>query len=632
MRRPLGGAETRMKLGYFTMPVHPPARSYVETLKEDREAFILADRLGYSEGYCGEHLTDAAENIPNSLMFIATLLGVTSQMKVGTAVVNLPHSHPVVVASNAAMLDNLFEGRFILGIGAGVLRSDAEALGLLDADRNAMFAEAIDHILALWAGTAPIDLKGKYWNISTVKTIWPEVGLGDVVKPYQKPHPPIAGTATDPDSKGLIALGRRGWWPISSHFLHPNCLKSQWANYAKGCVEGGHKPDRAVWRIARSIFVAEDDKVARAYGGDDPNSPYRFYMSQLTSKLKKARRMIAFKPNARDARRGHHLRLHLQQHHDPRQREPRRRPHPRAARACRRLRHAALLRQGLGRPGARPQIHGADGGEGHARRQRRAAANRRRGIIRSRKPSEVPVSPRSQEIKQSGLFGFLAQPDAPTKGGVVILPTIFGVNAFVRGYAETLARAGLAAAVWDHYEGLPLTTDYEELIRRARASSTTPACRRAVERWIDYMAGDLQLTSIGVLGFCLGGRSVLITAAQDKRVKACAAVYPSIDMPRQPNQEQDALAIAADIRCPVARRAARPRSRRQPRDLCHAEGDAVQARGAHDLAILPRRRARLHASQCAAGEPGRERDRLAAAGRLSHGLPAVTADAGPATS
>jgi len=227
-----------MKLGYFTMPVHPPARRYVETLKEDREAFILADRLGYSEGYCGEHLTDAAENIPNSMMFIATLLGATSQMKVGTAVVNLPHSHPVVVASNAAMLDNLLEGRFILGIGAGILRSDAEALGLLDADRNDMFAEAIDHILALWAGTAPIDRKGKYWTISTVETLWPEVGIGDIVKPYQKPHPPIAGTATDPDSKGLIALGRRGWWPISSHFLHPNCLKSQWANYAKGCAEG----------------------------------------------------------------------------------------------------------------------------------------------------------------------------------------------------------------------------------------------------------------------------------------------------------------------------------------------------------------------------------------------------------
>ena len=42
-----------MKLGFFIMPVHPPARNYAETLKEDREAFILADRLGYSEGYCG---------------------------------------------------------------------------------------------------------------------------------------------------------------------------------------------------------------------------------------------------------------------------------------------------------------------------------------------------------------------------------------------------------------------------------------------------------------------------------------------------------------------------------------------------------------------------------------------------
>jgi len=38
------------------------------------------------------------------------------------------------------------------------------------------------------------------------------------------------------------------------------------------------------------------------------------------------------------------------------------------------------------------------------------------------------MSPRSQEIKQSGLFGFLAQPDAPTKAGVVLLPTIFGVK------------------------------------------------------------------------------------------------------------------------------------------------------------------------------------------------------------
>jgi alkanesulfonate monooxygenase SsuD/methylene tetrahydromethanopterin reductase-like flavin-dependent oxidoreductase (luciferase family) len=284
-----------MKLGFFIMPVHPPARNYAETLREDREAFILADRLGYSEGYCGEHLTDLAENIPSSLMFCASLAGFTSQIKLGTAVANLPFNHPLLVAAQAALVDNLLEGRFLFGIGAGILRSDAEALELLEADRGAMFAEAIDHILALWSGDAPYNLTGKYWNISTAKTLWPELGLGSIVKPYQKPHPPILGTATDPNSKGLIALGRRGWWPISSHFLHANCLPSQWSNYAKGCAEGPRKADRANWRVARSIFVAEDDKTARAYGGDDAASPYRFYMSQLTAKLKKGNRLGGFK-------------------------------------------------------------------------------------------------------------------------------------------------------------------------------------------------------------------------------------------------------------------------------------------------------------------------------------------------
>ena len=284
-----------MNVGFFTMPVHPQGRVYWQTLKEDREAFILADRLGYTEGYCGEHLTDAVENIPNSMMFIATLLDSTRHMKVGTAVANLPHSHPVIVASNAAMLDNLFEGRFILGIGAGILRSDAEALGLLDADRQAMFVEAVDQILAIWAGQAPYDIKGKFWNISTVKTNWPEVGIGDIVKPYQKPHPFIVGTASDPGSRGVAELGKRGWGPVSSNLLHVNCLGSHWTSYVKGATEAGRKADRDIWRVARSIFVSEDSKTAKAYGGDDPKSPYRFYMRQLLSKLGKFKRFASFK-------------------------------------------------------------------------------------------------------------------------------------------------------------------------------------------------------------------------------------------------------------------------------------------------------------------------------------------------
>ena len=62
------------------------------------------------------------------------------QIKLGTAVVNLPFCHPLLVAAHAALVDNLLQGRFLMGIGAGILRTDAEALELLDADRNAILS------------------------------------------------------------------------------------------------------------------------------------------------------------------------------------------------------------------------------------------------------------------------------------------------------------------------------------------------------------------------------------------------------------------------------------------------------------------------------------------------------------
>ena len=58
-----------VKLGYFTMPLHPPGREYAETLAEDREAILLADRLGFAEAFVGEHVTDTAESVTDSPCF-----------------------------------------------------------------------------------------------------------------------------------------------------------------------------------------------------------------------------------------------------------------------------------------------------------------------------------------------------------------------------------------------------------------------------------------------------------------------------------------------------------------------------------------------------------------------------------
>ena len=98
-----------MRLGYFAMPMHPLDRDWTETLREDREAVILADQLGFHDAFIGEHLTDRQESITNSLLFLATLIPETTQIRLATGTTNLSHLHPVLVAVHAALLDHLSE-------------------------------------------------------------------------------------------------------------------------------------------------------------------------------------------------------------------------------------------------------------------------------------------------------------------------------------------------------------------------------------------------------------------------------------------------------------------------------------------------------------------------------------------
>ena len=283
-----------MQLGFFTMPIHPLDKDWRQSLREDREAFILADELGFAEGYVGEHATDQAENITSCAMFIATLIDATKRIKLGTGTVNLPNSHPAAVAAQIAMLDHLLDGRFIFGISPGGLLSDAEVFGNLDANRNEMFLEAINQVLTIWTGEAPYNLDGKYWKISTQRQFIPEIGQGFLPKPLQRPHPPIVVTAVAPFSKGVTEAAARGCDPISANFLMPVWVKSHWPKYAEGCERAGRAADPKNWRVAKSVFVADDDKTAKEYATSE-KSPYRFYYAQLLNKLVKNGRAELFK-------------------------------------------------------------------------------------------------------------------------------------------------------------------------------------------------------------------------------------------------------------------------------------------------------------------------------------------------
>src|SRR5258705_1428765 len=94
-----------LKLGFFIQPVHPPARNYAEVLREDREAVVLADRLGYREAFIGEHLVDAAETITSSLAFIANMADPRPSINFLPGLLPPPHYHPAMWAGPVAAID-----------------------------------------------------------------------------------------------------------------------------------------------------------------------------------------------------------------------------------------------------------------------------------------------------------------------------------------------------------------------------------------------------------------------------------------------------------------------------------------------------------------------------------------------
>lgn len=284
-----------VKLGMFTMPFHHPARDYAAILDEDREAIILADQLGFSEVFVGEHFSSWSERITSPLIFLATLVHQTRQIRLGTGVINLPQLHPATVAAHAAMFDQLCRGRFIMGIGPGGLASDLEMFDVGEAERRPqMVLESIDMILRLWAEDPPYRMDGAFWKIALEKHVYPEFKVGFIPRPYQQPHPPIALSLLTPNSASARTAGERGWIPVSGNFFHRRHLRGHWERYAEGCEAAGRRPDPDVWRVSRSVLVTETDAEAEEYLADPDNGLsfyYRFFLFSF-SQLRQALFMV----------------------------------------------------------------------------------------------------------------------------------------------------------------------------------------------------------------------------------------------------------------------------------------------------------------------------------------------------
>jgi alkanesulfonate monooxygenase SsuD/methylene tetrahydromethanopterin reductase-like flavin-dependent oxidoreductase (luciferase family) len=255
-----------MQFGLFMMPLHPPHRTFADSYDRDIDQIVLADRLGFLEAWVGEHLTERWENAPAPDLLIAKALALTKTVKLGTGVTLLALHNPMYLAHRIAMLDHMARGRFQWGIGGGGIPTDLALLGLDHTNPGAVrarSAEVLDVILKLWAcDDDRFRYHGSFFDIET-PAFDPVKARGYYMKPYQRPHPPIAVAASTPNSGSMRMAGERGWIPMSSSLLSRPYLKDHWRLVEDGAAKGGQEAKRSRWRIARDVLVAPTRAQAR---------------------------------------------------------------------------------------------------------------------------------------------------------------------------------------------------------------------------------------------------------------------------------------------------------------------------------------------------------------------------------
>ena len=174
----------------------------------------------YSE--TGEFTSSQSGEYMEQLTTIAYLAGVTSEIKLLTSVMVLPHRSPVLTAKMLATIDVLSQGRLIVGCGVGWMEEEFEAIGAPPyADRGAVGNEYLQVFKELWTSDDP-SFDGEYASFSNIAF---------APKPIQQPHPPLwIGGESPPALRRAGQLGD-AWYPICSNPQFPVGNLEQYADY-----------------------------------------------------------------------------------------------------------------------------------------------------------------------------------------------------------------------------------------------------------------------------------------------------------------------------------------------------------------------------------------------------------------
>ena len=248
-----------MRFGWLTLGLSPSAADDYAAIHEQVAQACFAETAGFDGLWLTEHNFTGESVYCDPIPFASVVAARTSRIRIGFAVIQLALRHPIRLATELALLDNLSDGRIDVGVGHGTNFNEYEFVGygLRSDDSRERMEETLDVMLRAWTGE-PLVHQGKFYQLSL-----PELRP----RPRQRPHPPIWRAVSSAGS--VRDCGRMGAPILIARVPLPR-VPERLAFYEAGLAESGLDADTqaalraqvALWRfvhVADSEAQAEDE-------------------------------------------------------------------------------------------------------------------------------------------------------------------------------------------------------------------------------------------------------------------------------------------------------------------------------------------------------------------------------------
>ncbi len=256
-----------MKFGDFLFPEsRTPTKDY-QVVSEALAETELADRLGYHSVWLGEHHFDGVCTYADPMTFAGAVAARTSQVRIGFSAVQTAFHHPVRLAEQIALLDNISGGRIIVGTarGSAFNRYEYRGYGVEYSEAHERLLETEEILVETWTRGKGYHHKGKHWDVE-IPLLRPKV--------LQNPHPPLIRAIATENS--LLEMAKQGR-PFMLALQSIDRIRDMFDRYRSTMSDAGYDSDTVAsaesncWVWFNAVVADTDEQAASiarpAYSG-----------------------------------------------------------------------------------------------------------------------------------------------------------------------------------------------------------------------------------------------------------------------------------------------------------------------------------------------------------------------------